>query len=208
MDVEAEQRAYYAALAGEYAQHALAMGGADELVAALEAFRPAGEVLELACGPGTWTPLLLPSATSVTALDASHEMLGLAASRLDGPVRFVQADIFDWRPDRRYDVVFFGFWISHVPPERFEEFWGLVERCLVPGGRVFFMDDAYVPDDEAVFGPTSPVIERRLHDGTPYRVVKVRHEPETLQRRLAALGWAVAVHATAGPFYWGAGARS
>jgi hypothetical protein len=29
-----------------------------------------------------------------------------------------------WRPDRRYDVVFFGFWLSHVPLERFAAFWG------------------------------------------------------------------------------------
>src|SRR6266511_3494592 len=30
--------------------------------------------------------------------------------------RFIRADIFEWVPDRRYDVVFFGFWLSHVPP--------------------------------------------------------------------------------------------
>jgi hypothetical protein len=29
-------------------------------------------------------------------------------------------------PDRRYDVVFFGFWLSHVPLERFDAFWSMV----------------------------------------------------------------------------------
>jgi hypothetical protein len=58
-------------------------------------------------------------------------------------VRFIQADLFAWEPDRRYDVVFFGFWLSHVPPGRFEPFWSLVAGCLKPQGRVFFADDAY-----------------------------------------------------------------
>ena len=29
----------------------------------------------------------------------------------------------------RYDLVFFSFWLTHVPPSRFEWFWALVERC-------------------------------------------------------------------------------
>jgi hypothetical protein len=36
-------------------------------------------------------------------------MLALASARVtDERVRFVSADLFRWRPDRRYDVVFFG----------------------------------------------------------------------------------------------------
>ena len=54
----------------------------DEVVAALEAFRPTGDVLELACGPGTWTPALLRHATTVTAVDAAPEMLAIASARV------------------------------------------------------------------------------------------------------------------------------
>jgi hypothetical protein len=46
-------------------------GGGPEVTAALDIFRPAGNVLELACGPGMWTELLLRDATSVTAVDAA-----------------------------------------------------------------------------------------------------------------------------------------
>jgi trans-aconitate methyltransferase len=61
----------------------------------------------------------------VTALDAAPEMLALARNRVADPrVKFVCADLFTWRPDRRYDVVFFGFWLSHVPLERFAALWG------------------------------------------------------------------------------------
>lgn len=48
--VLAEQVAYYRALAPEYDAGALTLPGGNEIAAALDAFRPAGEVLELACG--------------------------------------------------------------------------------------------------------------------------------------------------------------
>ena len=71
-------------------------------------------------------------------------MLALAASRVpDGaPVRFVEADLFTWEPGRRYDVVFMGFWLSHVPaglgwditvtPTAGPLFWGAGNRAGSP----------------------------------------------------------------------------
>lgn len=169
----AEQVAYYRARAPEYDAGALDLPGGDEIVAALKAFAPTGNVLELACGTGAWTAELLRHAQVVTAVDASPEMLDLAAQRVanDPRVRFVLADLFAWRPERHYDVVFFGFWISHVPVERFATFWDLVRECLTPEGRVFFADDAYRTSDELIEGRDSTTIERRLEDGTPFRVV-------------------------------------
>lgn len=176
---------------------------------ALESFRPAGNVLEIACGPGTWTRHLLRHATAVTALDASPEMLAIASGRIrDDRVRFVGADVFSWQPVHRYDVVFFGFWLSHVPPERFDWFWSLVGDCLKPDGRVFFVDDAHRTADELVYGASSPIVRRRLNDGRAYRVVKVPHEPRALQRRLEELGWTIKVHQASEPFFWGAGRRA
>ncbi|HUD37409.1 MAG TPA: class I SAM-dependent methyltransferase [Streptosporangiaceae bacterium] len=205
----AEQSAYYRTLGADYLHQGLDLPGGDELAEALEAFRPAGSVLELACGPGVWTGQLLRHASDVTAVDGSPEMLAIAAARLGaGQLRLVQADLFGWVPDRRYDVVFFGFWLSHVPLERFASFWSLVADCLKDGGRVFFADDAYRTPDELIEGPSSSTIRRRLDDGTPYRIVKVPHHPAELERRLQRLGWSIKVTATAGPFYWGAGSRS
>jgi 2-polyprenyl-3-methyl-5-hydroxy-6-metoxy-1,4-benzoquinol methylase len=203
----AEQVAYYRAVAPEYEGHALPFEGGDELAAALDAFRPEGSVLELACGPGVWTGQLLRHATEITAVDASPEMLRIASARIDGErVRFVQANIFDWEPDQRYDVVFFGSWLSHVPLERFASFWSKIADCLKPGGRVFFVDDAYRTPDELVEGESSSTILRRLNDGSAHRAVKVPHRADELEERLARVGWRVQVRpTTSGPFYWGAG---
>ncbi len=205
----AEQLAYYRAVAGEYEDHALDAPGEDELFAALDSFRPTGCVLELACGSGLWTAQLLRYAETVTALDAAPEMLAAASARVgDERVRFVEADVFSWRPDRRYHVVFFAFWLSHVPLELFESFWSLIDDCLLPDGRVFFVDDGHREPNELIEGESSSTIRRRLNDGTAYRAVKVPHRPSDLEERLARLGWRVTVSSTSGPFFWGAGSRS
>jgi len=47
-----EQIAYYRAIAPEYEDHTIPGPGEEELVAAIDAFQPTGDVLELACGPG------------------------------------------------------------------------------------------------------------------------------------------------------------
>jgi ubiquinone/menaquinone biosynthesis C-methylase UbiE len=209
-EILAAQVDYYRAVATEYLDGRLDEPGADELAAAVREHAPQGSVLELACGPGTWTQVLLHRATRVTAVDAAPEMLDLARARVgaDERVRFVRADLFEWEPDGRYDAVFMGFWLSHVPWSRFAEFWRFVDRCLIPGGRVLVVDDAFRTEAELVEGAASTTVERRLRDGTAHRAVKVPHEPGHLQRELRRLGWDVTVHPTRGPFYWGEGGRT
>ncbi len=136
-------------------------------------------------------------------------MLVIARSRVaDERVRFLQADLFEWEPGERFDVVFFGFWLSHVPDERFGAFWSLVADCLRPDGRVFFTDDAHRTPEELAYGDGSPVVRRRLNDGSAFRVVKVPHEAAKLEQRLRELGWDITVRQTSEPFYWGAGSRA
>ncbi len=221
-DLLREQVDYYRARASEYDEWFLRQGrydhGAelnarwfaevDEAVRALEAFGATGEVLELAAGTGLWTQRLARTAASVTVVDSAPEMLALNAARVGSPaVQYVQADLFSWRPARRYDVVFFSFWLSHVPPERFDAFWRLVRECLAPGGRVFFLDGLYTETstamDHQLEGPEAAELTRRLNDGREFRIVKVFHRPEELSARLRALGWQPHIQATANYFYFG-----
>ena len=205
----AEQIAYYRARAPEYEEHAIPGWHGEELVRALESFQPTGRVLELACGPGVWTEQLVRHARSTTAIDAAPEMLAIARARIgDERVRFLAADIFSWQPDGRYDVVALAFWLSHVPPERFERFWELLAACLRPGGRVFFIDDTHRTADELLEGESGWTVRRCLTDGSTHRIVKVAHDAAELERRLAGLGWQVRVTRTSGPFFWGEGTRA
>jgi SAM-dependent methyltransferase len=204
-----EQLAYYRAVANEYEDHGIDAPGGDELLAAIDAFRPTGDVLELACGPGVWTEKLLQSASSITAVDGAPEMLARARLRLGSSpaVQFIEADLFTWRPERRFDAVFFGFWISHVADNNFEQFWDLVAAALKPEGQLFFFDDSHRTEAELIEGPDSPIVQRELNDGQQFRVIKIPYEPAQLETRLRAMNWDITVTGTSGPFYWGAGGR-
>ena len=224
-DILGEQIRYYRDRASEYDDWFLRRGRYDrgedhrrawfaeveQVEEALRAAGPRGQILELAAGTGLWTGRLLPFAEHLTAVDASPEVLRLNRGRLvaehRGRVEYREADLFAWLPPRRYDFVFFGFWISHVPPERFDEFWSLIRRCLAPGGRVFFVDNALSDargEDGGAAGCTStPLVERSLEDGRRYRIVKVFYEPTALEQRLASLGWRAWVAETKRFFLYG-----
>lgn len=186
----AEQIAYYRARAFEYDRVYAERVDLRELVTAVDELPIGGDVLELACGTGQWTGRLAARAHSMTAVDSSPEVLGIARARTaSGDVEFVQADVFTWQPPRRYDTVFFAFWLSHVPLSRMGHFWNTVAAALTPHGRAIFIDE----------GPAEAAREevaaelRRLDDGSQYRIVKIFHDPTTLTDDLATLGWSADV---------------
>jgi len=177
------------------------------MVEALEQQRPLGKVLELACGTGWWTQYLALNAQEVTAVDAADEMLAFSRERVKRQnVAYVRADIFSWRPEQPYDFVFFAFWLSHVPHDRFGAFWRLVRDSLARNGRVFFIDElenAQARKFEQRIG--ADAVLRTLEDGRQFRAVKVFYEPGDLHVRLRHLGWELDVQAAGPNFYWGCG---
>jgi demethylmenaquinone methyltransferase/2-methoxy-6-polyprenyl-1,4-benzoquinol methylase len=112
-------------------------------------------------------------------------------------------------PDALFDTVFSVFWLSHVPPQRFEDFWNVVRTALAPGGRVFFVDSLYSPQgtavDQRLEGEQATTLTRRLNDGREFRIVKVYYQPIELEARLRRMGWDVAVSATPTFFLYGEG---
>jgi SAM-dependent methyltransferase len=208
-----DQIRYYRSRAAEYDATSVPdddpfAADAERIRHALRAFAPRGRVLELACGTGQWTGLLADLADEVTAVDAAPEMLAINAAKNSGrPIRYLEADLFRFTPDGRYDAVFFAFWLSHVPMRRFTAFWELVRACLATSGRVFFADERRhgLWTEERVDEAGRPdEVRRRLLDGSEHRLVKVLWTPARLARRLRSMGWNVSVQA-AGPFYWGSG---
>jgi demethylmenaquinone methyltransferase/2-methoxy-6-polyprenyl-1,4-benzoquinol methylase len=230
-DALREQITYYRARAGEYDEWFLRQGRYDrgaaanvqwhaeaaQVAAALDAFL-AGRgrqdaALELAAGTGLWTQRLAPYFDHLTVVDASPEMLEINRARLDAAadrIIYEVADLFAWRPQRRYDLVFFSFWLSHVPPERFAAFWALVRSCLAPGGVAFMIDSRYAASstarDHQLEGEAATQVARRLNDGSEFRIVKVFYIPERLRADLADLGWRADISAT--PTYFLAGSAA
>jgi SAM-dependent methyltransferase len=230
-----EQIAYYRARAPEYddwweRRHEYDFGPEFEVRwtrevadvhAALDAFGPTGDVLELAAGTGIFTARLLGRADRVTAVDASPEALAINTAR-NGTDRVepVVADLFAWEPPRRFDHVCFTFWISHVPVTRWAAFWAMVDRALHPGGRVWFCDNART-DHAAAHGPARIAgwgdaarpdgvesSERILRDGRQFTIVKRYWSPPELEADLAALGWSARCANTTWAFLHGSAERA
>ena len=211
-----EQKLYYDLRAPDYLTAAPSdrkgSGSLDHQLfgALVDELNPAGEVLELGCGPGGFTRELARHARAVTALDASSQMLARNAIEVAQPnVRYVAADVFAWEPEGTYDVVFFGFLLSHIPPAAFRLFWHRVRACLREGGRVAFVDedDRAAHYDEVRVLDDVPVARRRLSDGREFDVVKLFWNPEELEREVRALDWDVTIRRVGKAFLYGVGGR-
>ena len=184
----------------------------DEIFAALDACRLEGDILELAPGTGIWTERLARVASTVTAVDASREMIEINRARVASDhVSYVQADLFSWRPERLYDAVFFGFWISHVPLERLDGFLASVAAMLRPGGKFFFVDGRREPTSTAANhqlpAPQSQTMIRKLNDGRTFEIVKNFYDPVDLAARCARAGLEAEVRETATYFLYASGTR-
>src|SRR5215471_16657607 len=71
----------------------------DDVAQAVEKFAPSRDVLELACGDGIFTRELARHAASVTAVDASPQMLERNAALSTGlAVDYIESDLFSWQP--------------------------------------------------------------------------------------------------------------
>lgn len=225
-DVLREQVDYYRAVARDYDQWFYREGRFDHgddhrrvwqheiasLRRELLSRAPFDDVLEIACGTGLWTQLLASSARCVTAVDVSPEMLERNRARVaSNRVRYVQTDAFEWTPDRRYGLVFFSFWLSHVPPERFRSFWRVVGDALAPDGTVVFIDSRRNELATAVDQKLAPegthTLTRRLSDGKTFEIFKVFYDPVELEERLAELGWTARVRPTPAFFLYGEARR-
>ena len=142
-----------------------------------------------------WTRRLAGCAATVTAIDAAPVMIALARQRITtDTVTFVTADILAWAPPRRFDTVFFAFWLSHVPASEFGQFWSLLRGALASNGRALFVDDQpAAADQETYVTGSDEVVQRRLRDGTRHWLIKVVRGPAELTGHLTELGWQAAI---------------
>jgi hypothetical protein len=158
---------------------------------------PSSRCLELASGWGRFTRPLLQLCQQVTAVDAAAQMHAInRAFNGDARVEYVHADLFEYAPKERYDLVFAGFWLSHVPETRFGSFWNMVASALAPNGSVVMIDDGILDAygiSRFADDPTGSDAHRRLWDGQEFTIVKNAYSPSGLERHLGDLGWSATV---------------
>jgi demethylmenaquinone methyltransferase/2-methoxy-6-polyprenyl-1,4-benzoquinol methylase len=225
-DILQEQIAYYDARANEYDEWFYRIGRYDrgselnqrwfnEVVVVRKALNQVGKVnhiLELACGTGIWTQELLNIGEKITALDASTKVIDINQRKLNSSrVQYHQQDLFSWKPDAEYDLVFFAFWLSHVPPELLSSFLGKVWQSVRVGGQVFLIDSRFEQTSTAknhtLSNETNICYTRKLNDGREYQVVKVFYQPDTLTKQLSEVGFSVDVKLTQNYFIYARGIK-
>lgn len=201
---------YYARRAAEYERiyaKPERQGDLAALRARIAALLAGYRVLEIACGTGYWTEVIASSAAHVTALDATGETLDIARSKRypPGRVEFLRGDAYAL-PDsgRAQDAVFAGFWWSHVPLVRLDEFLAGVTRAVAPGALVVFLDNRYVE------GSSTPISredtggntyqQRTLEDGSVHEVLKNFPSEDDLRARALAHGTGVSMETF--EYYW------
>ena len=158
-----------------------------DLLARVDAAAPR-EVVDLGCGPGNLTRLLVdrwPDA-HVTGLDSSPEMV--ARAREVAGVDAVQADLRGWRPDRPVDVL-----VSHATLQWVPGHLALLPdlvAAVAPGGWLAIQ----VP---ANFDEPSHTLRRALEVEPPYAAHTrglerpASHDPATYLEALVDLGCTV-----------------
>ena len=94
--------------------------------------------LEIGCGTGKNTEVLLIKAKQVTAVDFSEEMLSKARQKINAEhVQFVQADITkDWDfANSKYDLVTFSLVLEHI--ENLDEIFKKIATVISANGLVY-----------------------------------------------------------------------
>jgi SAM-dependent methyltransferase len=136
-------------------------------------------VLEIAAGTGYWTQVLATTAAEIMATDVNAETIAIAAGREYGPapvaLRTADAYRLDTVPGE-FDVVFCGFWWSHVARQDIPRFLATVRGRTGPGTALGLVDNRYVPGSSTPISRTGPdgdtYQQRNLADGRQYEVLK------------------------------------
>ena len=96
---------------------------------------PGGSILELGCGAGNHSAVMLEAGFAVRATDGSPEMAEIASRRLGHPVEAILFHELDAR--EAYDGVWASACLLHVPRDELAAILGRIHRALKPSG-VFY----------------------------------------------------------------------
>ena len=128
---------------------------------------------------------------------------------LTDSVTFIQHDIFDWVPPRRFDAMVFCFWISHVPRRMLPRFLATCRAALNTGAPLFFVDNLReqigFSVEEFRSDSGSELTQRRLNDGREFTIIKNFYDPAEVQDAAFSAGIQLEVGHTSTFFQYGIG---
>jgi demethylmenaquinone methyltransferase/2-methoxy-6-polyprenyl-1,4-benzoquinol methylase len=168
---------YYAQRASEYERiyhRPERQSDLKELQAMIEtAFRDHA-VFEVACGTGYWTQFIARQAKSILAIDYNSEVIKIAQQKDYGSclVDFRKSDAY-FLPsiEEEFSAGFSGFWWSHIPKEKLQDFLIDFHSKLRHGAHVVFIDNTYVERN-------STPISRKDNEGNTYQIRKLEDGSE------------------------------
>jgi ubiquinone/menaquinone biosynthesis C-methylase UbiE len=111
--------------------------------------KPGMRILELGCGTGGITQLLLERNVSVTAIDGSERMLS-RARRQAPDAQFLCSRLEEYEPDGSFDRVIFAFVLHELAAPEREVAIAAARQAVKPQGVVAVLDWA-APSTESVF---------------------------------------------------------
>jgi ubiquinone/menaquinone biosynthesis C-methylase UbiE len=148
-------------------------------------------VLEVACGTAYWTTVLSTAAAAVVATDAAPEMLELARQKsLPNNVELRLADAYRLdQVEGAFDAALAGFWLSHVPKAKINEFLTGLHDRLGSGAVVLMVDNLNIPgyggELVQVAHAEDTFKRRELRDGSTLDVLKNYYSNDELREMLA-----------------------
>jgi SAM-dependent methyltransferase len=106
------------------------------------AIEPGMRVLELGCGSGGLTRMLVERGAAVTSVDHSRAMIARAHARAPGAT-FVESDLARFEPAARYDRVIWALVLHELSRDARRRTLARGVAALAPGGRAFALEHAF-----------------------------------------------------------------
>lgn len=153
------------------------------------------QVLELGCAGGVLTAQLADRGAHVLGVDREPRLVGLARQRLGGRAQIEVADLeqpLEFVPAGGIDVVVASLVLHYL-----EDWEPLLDRCLVPGGRLIFSVHhpitGWLLSDMADYHRTEPVQEVWDWDGQQVTATMYRRPLSAIFGSLRQAGFVVDV---------------
>ena len=194
---------YYAKRASEYEEIYLKPERQENIIEAkglLKNYFYNKSVLEIACGTGFWTETISEVSKSILCTDLNNEVLDIAKSKKYAcKVDFLQDDSYILGKIReKYNSLFAGFWLSHIPKKKIQQFIEVIHNKLSDNAIIVFMDNLYV------HGNSTPISRfdtegnsyqiRKLNDDSQYEVLKNFYDESSLKECFKDYGKEIQIH--------------